>query len=341
MSSGLPPPPPSPGFSTRRKAPPKLPLSLFSPPPSGASSGFPQQPDPSTVHPKEVVDAHVAAPGGDLSRWSQHASEAFGNKTVGVVVSLAGTDPSEISQAIEGLRSRTSEPPVLAILVPFSLDEGAPSDLPEYLQAPSASGPSIVLSTVYTRYTPKSVEALQWALEKGFVVDINIETNLRAGEGAWEDLEEFLVKAIPESHKGKIILSNILPPPDDLSLPIVKLLTHPTYQQYQTQTAALSLYANISIKFTPPAWAQDGGAEAFDKKEWKKRVKMYIGPAAEAFGCERILFGSSPSPSSRAPVTAGDWYELARGAFAEMGFEQQGLDAIFAENARRVYTTSS
>ena len=102
MSSGLPPPPPSPGFSTRRKAPPKLPLSLFSPPPSGASSGgFPQQPDPSTVHPKEVVDAHVVAPGGDLNRWSQDASEAFSKKTAGVVVSLAGTDPSGIPQAIE------------------------------------------------------------------------------------------------------------------------------------------------------------------------------------------------------------------------------------------------
>ncbi|EKM48065.1 uncharacterized protein PHACADRAFT_203296 [Phanerochaete carnosa HHB-10118-sp] len=82
-------------------------------------------------------------------------------------------------------------------------------------QAPNTSGPTIVLSTVYTRYTPKSVEALQWALEKGFIVDVDIETNLRAGEGAWEDLEEFLVKAIPTSHRGKIILSNILPAPDD------------------------------------------------------------------------------------------------------------------------------
>lgn len=59
---------------------------------------------------------------------------------------------------------------------------------------------------MYTRYTPKSVEALRWALEKGFTIDVDIETNLRAGEGAWEDLEEFLTKAIPEASTGKIIL---------------------------------------------------------------------------------------------------------------------------------------
>ena len=59
---------------------------------------------------------------------------------------------------------------------------------------------------MYTRYTPKTVEALRWALDKGFTVDIAIETNLRAGEGAWEDLEEFLTKAIPDTPKGKIIL---------------------------------------------------------------------------------------------------------------------------------------
>lgn len=95
---------------------------------------------------------------------------------------------------------------MLAVLVPFSLDEGAPAAPPAYLAAPPSAGPAIVLSAVYTRYTPQSVEALQWALARGFTVDIDIETNLRAGEGAWEDLEEFLVKAIPASHPGKIVL---------------------------------------------------------------------------------------------------------------------------------------
>lgn len=60
---------------------------------------------------------------------------------------------------------------------------------------------------MYTRYSPAVVDALKWALEQGFTVDIGIETNLRAGEGAWEDMEEFLTKARPEEAKGgKIIL---------------------------------------------------------------------------------------------------------------------------------------
>ena len=60
----------------------------------------------------------------------------------------------------------------------------------------------------------------------------------------------------------------------------------------------------------------------------------------EAFGFQRILFGSSAaaplsgaSPASR----AGDWYELARESFAELGVEQDAIDAVFAENARLVY----
>jgi hypothetical protein len=32
-----------------------------------------------------------------------------------------------------------------------------------------------------------------------------------------------------------------------------------------------------------------------------------------------------------------DWYELARESFAELGIEQEGIDAIFYENAKQVY----
>ena len=101
-----------------------------------------------------------------------------------------------------------------------------------------------------------------------------------------------------------IFIANILPPPDDFTLPIVKLLTHPTYRDYQSRTAALSLYSNIFIKFIPPIWGAatpptpaphllstplGGGAgggdpetpntpvsnDTVEKKEWKRRIKMY------------------------------------------------------------------
>lgn len=83
----------------------------------------------------------------------------------------------------------------------------------------------------------------------------------------------------------RISLANILPPPDELSLPIVKLLTHPTYNDYQSQIAALSLYASVFIKFTPPNW---GTPETFDKKEWKRRVKMYSAYFAVPSACVTI-----------------------------------------------------
>ena len=84
--------------------------------------------------------------------------------------------------------------------------------------------------------------------------------------------------------------ANILPPPDDLTLPIVKLLTHPVYRTYQSHTASLSLFANLFVNFLPPAWgaptpptpapesevAQEKTTWADStKNEWKRRIKMY------------------------------------------------------------------
>ena len=67
-----------------------------------------------------------------------------------------------------------------------------------------------------------------------------------------------------------------------------------------------------------------------------------VGPAVEAFGFQRILFGSSaaaPLTGSSPLSNAGDWYELARESFAELGVEQDAIDAVFAQNARLVYAS--
>ena len=69
-----------------------------------------------------------------------------------------------------------------------------------------------------------------------------------------------------------------------------------------------------------------------------------VGPAVEAFGFQRILFGSSAAAplAGAAPASnAGDWFELARESFAELGLEQEDLDAVFAQNARLAYTAPS
>ena len=50
-----------------------------------------------------------------------------------------------------------------------------------------------------------------------------------------------------------------------------------------------------------------------------------MGPAVEAFGFERIVFGSAPSPVSRAQSNVGDWYKIAREAFAELASTRRAL----------------
>ena len=62
-----------------------------------------------------------------------------------------------------------------------------------------------------------------------------------------------------------------------------------------------------------------------------------VGPALEAFGDQRIIFGTSPSPESDAKSAVGDWYELVKESLAELGIEQEGVDAIFGGNAKKVY----
>lgn len=66
-----------------------------------------------------------------------------------------------------------------------------------------------------------------------------------------------------------------------------------------------------------------------------------VGPALEAFGDQRIIFGSSPSPESYAKSAVGDWYELVKESLAELGIEQEGVDGIFGGNARKVYGKKS
>lgn len=58
----------------------------------------------------------------------------------------------------------------------------------------------------------------------------------------------------------------------------------------------------------------------------------------EAFGYQRIIFGSSPSLSSKGPSHVADWYELARESLTELGIEQEFVDAVFCDNAERVYS---
>lgn len=277
---------------------------------------------------------------GDVShpQWKKDAGELLAGKIRGVVLSLTSTDFNKINKD-------TDLTGVLSLVVPYNIQSPDPS-LEEKLAG--AKVPTS-LSVVYDRTSPEVIDGLKWGLQRGRPVDIDVQVTLT--EATLEEFEDAIAKATEGIEKPPpIILSNILPPPHDLDLPIIRLMNHPSYLAFQSQIAALSLLPNAYIKFLPPSWdaptphtpaptspGENDTQESKVQREWKRRIKMYLGPVLEAFGYERIVFGSSPSPFSRGPSNPGDWYELARESLAELVTEQEFVDGIFFANAQKIY----
>ncbi|KAF8806433.1 hypothetical protein BYT27DRAFT_7190988 [Phlegmacium glaucopus] len=329
--------------SLRRKFPkdlPKLPLSAFTPPNSSALESFPLPPSPSTLQPAQVIDANIVSNDIYYSQWKKEAGQILGGKIRGVVLALPA---SEISAALKELKSSSKESQVLSLIVPFDLED--PDHAVEVLLTPSTV--PISLSTVFTKSSPDSVKGLHWALNLGRPVDIDIQATL--SDSLLEGFQDMITSASTDIETlPPIVLSNILPPPHDLDLPIVKLMNHPAYLAFQSQVAVLSLFPNVYVKFLPPSWdaptpqtpfpgSPIESADVQQQQEWKRRIKMYLGPVMEAFGYERIIFGSSPSSSSRGRSNASSWFEIARESLAELGIEQAFVDAVFFGNAQKVY----
>ncbi|KAG6886159.1 hypothetical protein C0993_000677 [Termitomyces sp. T159_Od127] len=331
-------PPPSSKGTRSRPPKPRLPLSAFSPPNSASGEAFQLPPSPTTTHPKAIIDANVIIAGAvDLSTWKQEAGSILGARADGLVLSLPNAD---LKNAVDELSSVQLPVPIISLSVPFRLED-KDQTFPPYLSKVPTS-----LSTVFNESTPEGVASLRWALERGRPVDVDIQAPI--SDTVLESFEDIISKAIAGLEKvPPIVLSNILPPPHDLELPIVKLMNHPTYLAFQSQVAALSLFPEVYVKFLPPSWDAPtpptpslevaAYTDSQQKKEWKRRIKMYLGPVMEAFGYQRIIFGSSPCPTSSGSSVASDWYELARESLAELGVEQDFVDAVFYGNAKKVY----
>ncbi|KAG2368338.1 hypothetical protein BDR07DRAFT_1448241 [Suillus spraguei] len=339
---------PSPGLPSGRRRPknlPSLPPSAFSPPSTGTSDMFPLPPTPSALFPDEVIDAHLRS----------EALESAG-------LDLAGTEvmePLHFLILVTRLRlqsSLTQNVRVLSVAAPFEL-RVIPSD---YLDHSESSG---IPQSLYTSYAasheaPEArsqvIETLKWAFSNSRLVDIDVQSDIMSNVAKYEVFEDLLMKAttdLPGDRKVPIVLlfgtdqfsANILPPPHDLNLPIVKLLADPSYRNYQAHSASLSLFPNLYVKFTPPMWNQpvpgpaDSTSEIDQQREWKRKIKMFIGPVLEAFGYERIIFGTSPSFAAPSLLNPADWYALVRESFAELAVEQDAIDAIFSLNAKKIY----
>lgn len=70
--------------------------------------------------------------------------------------------------------------------------------------------------------------------------------------------------------------------------------------------------------------------------EWLAHDRVVV-PVLEAFGFERIIFGSSPASASGSPTLAENWYNLVLESFRELAVSQDEMDRIFIDNAERVY----
>jgi len=324
----------------RRKGPkqlPRLPPSAFTPPNSGTSERFPLPPSPSTVHPENVVDAHVVGD-PELEKWQEEAGETLGGRVYGVVISTTADKAEEILKEKGGIK-------ILSLMIPFVLDD--PATVSAAAEAGNKASVPVSFSTVFSKSSTETIAALKEVLRKGRPVDIDIQTS-GLTDASFEVFEDFLTKATEGLEVvPPIILSNFLPPSQNFDFPIVKLMSHASYRSFQAQTATLSLFPSIRIKYLPPAWdvstpsaLQPGSTESSgvkEQREWKRRIKMYLGPVVEAFGFERIIFGSSPPAGSQGPSKSGEWYNMAREALAELGVEQEFIDNVFSLNAQRAY----
>jgi hypothetical protein len=94
-------------------------------------------------------------------------------------------------------------------------------------------------------------------------VDIDVQVDLT--DALFEQLEDLLTKTtespanIPPIVISELYLpnsdytgrssgpGNLLPPPHDLEVPIVKLMNSPAYRAFQARTAALSLFPSVKV----------------------------------------------------------------------------------------------
>ncbi|KZT52875.1 hypothetical protein CALCODRAFT_501792 [Calocera cornea HHB12733] len=338
----VPPTPHTAGVGARRKHTPKLPLSAFSV--QGSSSGFPlPTPDPSLMLPVSIVDAGVSGVSTweGLSEWWTKAAD-HADRTSGIVVQAPTLEAAEglvelyPGHMLNRAYTATMEK-VLAVSVPIDLSE--PFSLPERL---SKSEVHLAINSPFKSASDTYAKGLQAVLEGGHVAEIEVAADLTT-DAVWDELEDVLSKALPseEQKRKPVVLKNLLPPALGFQTPLVKLLTHPVYKAYQDHITTLSLFPSVYVQFGPPEWgvvpAEKGNEEVQkERREWKRRIKLYLGPVVEAFGFSRIIYSSTGS--SKAPISkASDWYTLARECVAEMGVEQDALDTVFGINGLDVY----
>ncbi|CAK9784317.1 hypothetical protein CC85DRAFT_284854 [Cutaneotrichosporon oleaginosum] len=158
-------------------------------------------------------------------------------------------------------------------------------------------------------------------------------------DGGREKVEMEVAEGTPSR---KILVSGLLPPP--LTKRSSPLLHSDEYEMHCGHLSQLSLHSDVVLKALPPIVDTRVAPAAWweDAHELERVVKMYIGPAIEAFGTHRIVFGSQPAlpptdPAIIVPVSGAAWYALLRKCVSELGEESEAMTAIMGKNAEEVY----
>ncbi|BEJ03781.1 hypothetical protein CcaverHIS641_0109560 [Cutaneotrichosporon cavernicola] len=189
-------------------------------------------------------------------------------------------------------------------------------------------------------------------------IDLVVPCTGPLGESGWEAVDEAVnqldggrQKVEEEVAAGtpsrKILVSGLLPPP--LTKRSSPLLHSAEYETHCGHLSQLSLHSDVVLKVLPPIVdTHVAGSSPWweDVHELERVVKMYLGPALEAFGTHRIVFGSQPAlapsdPATVVPVSGAAWYVLLRKCIAELGEESEAMTAIMAKNAEELYNLMS
>lgn len=111
-----------------------------------------------------------------------------------------------------------------------------------------------------------------------------------------------------------------------------------------SSTLAGAVHSAADVTLQAVNTAQDATSSQDRKGELLRRLRIFLDPALEAFGDERIVWAAyMGSGSALKTKTAGslseaeDWFETSRESLTACGLNQSGLDNVFAHNASKVY----
>lgn len=83
------------------------------------------------------------------------------------------------------------------MLVPIDLGQGIPAEIPTF-----GANVRVSLSVSFVKSSPKLVEGLKWALGKGYVVDVDVQTPAKDSRDTWEGLGELLSEVLGSGGEG-------------------------------------------------------------------------------------------------------------------------------------------